>query len=71
MYVLLYSTRQSKQSKWFVKFTTTFTQQIYRIRKTLESKSNMEDDKVAILEAQLAQAKQIAEEADRKYEEVQ
>ena len=30
----------------------------------------MEDDKVAILEAQLAQAKQIAEEADRKYEEV-
>jgi len=44
---------------------------IYRIRKTLESKSNMEDDKVAVLEAQLAQAKQIAEEADRKYEEVQ
>lgn len=30
----------------------------------------MEDDKMAILEAQLAQAKQIAEEADRKYEEV-
>lgn len=30
----------------------------------------MEDDKLAILEAQLAQAKQIAEEADRKYEEV-
>jgi hypothetical protein len=30
----------------------------------------MEDDKVAIIEAQLAQAKQIADEADRKYEEV-
>lgn len=31
----------------------------------------MEDDRVAILESQLAQAKQIAEEADKKYEEVQ
>lgn len=31
----------------------------------------MEDDRVAILEAQLSQAKLIAEEADRKYEEVQ
>lgn len=30
----------------------------------------MEDDRVAILEAQLSQAKLIAEEADRKYEEV-
>lgn len=30
----------------------------------------MEDDRVAILETQLAQAKQIAEEADKKYEEV-
>jgi tropomyosin 1 len=30
----------------------------------------MEDDRIAILEQQLAQAKQIAEEADRKYEEV-
>jgi hypothetical protein len=41
-----------------------------RIRKVLENKSNMEDDRVAIIEAQLAQAKQIADEADRKYEEV-
>jgi hypothetical protein len=41
-----------------------------RIRKVLENKSNMEDDRVAILEAQLAQAKLIAEEADKKYEEV-
>ena len=30
----------------------------------------MEDDKIALLEAQLAQAKQIAEEADKKYDEV-
>lgn len=30
----------------------------------------MEDDRVAILESQLAQAKLIAEEADKKYEEV-
>ena len=30
----------------------------------------MEDDRVSILEAQLAQAKMIAEEADKKYEEV-
>ena len=30
----------------------------------------MEDDKAALLETQLAQAKQIAEEADKKYEEV-
>lgn len=31
----------------------------------------MEDDRVAILESQLAQAKLIAEEADKKYEEVE
>ena len=30
----------------------------------------MEDDRVSVLESQLAQAKQIAEEADKKYEEV-
>lgn len=41
-----------------------------RIRKALENRSNMEDDRVSILEAQLAQAKQIAEESDKKYEEV-
>ena len=43
---------------------------LIRIRKALENKNNMEDDRVAILEAQLAQAKLIAEEADKKYEEV-
>lgn len=41
-----------------------------RIRKALENRTNMEDDRVAVLEAQLAQAKLIAEEADKKYEEV-
>ncbi|XP_067642721.1 uncharacterized protein Tm1 isoform X6 [Eurosta solidaginis] len=41
-----------------------------RIRKALENRTNMEDDRVAILETQLAQAKLIAEEADKKYEEV-
>jgi tropomyosin-1 len=41
-----------------------------RIRKALENRSNMEDDRVSLLEAQLAQAKLIAEESDKKYEEV-
>lgn len=41
-----------------------------RIRKALENRTNMEDDRVAILEAQLTQAKLIAEESDKKYEEV-
>ena len=36
----------------------------------LENKSNTEEDRVAIVEQQLAQAKLIAEEADKKYEEV-
>lgn len=42
-----------------------------RIRKALENRTNMEDDRVSLLEQQLAQAKLIAEEADKKYEEVQ
>ncbi|XP_042869104.1 tropomyosin isoforms c/e isoform X20 [Penaeus japonicus] len=41
-----------------------------RARKCLENRANMEDDRVGILEAQLAQAKHIAEEADKKYEEL-
>jgi hypothetical protein len=41
-----------------------------RIRKVLEKKANLEDDRFAVVEAQLMQAKLIAEEADRKYEEV-
>merc|ERR1712032_1375259 len=39
-----------------------------RIRKALENKNNMEDDRVAILEAQLAQAKLIAGEAEERAE---
>lgn len=42
-----------------------------RILKALENKTNMEDDRVSHLEQQLTQAKLIAEEADKKYEEVQ
>lgn len=42
----------------------------FRIRKALENRTKMEDDRVTILEAQLSQAKLIAEEADKKYEEV-
>jgi len=41
-----------------------------RIRKVLESKSNLEDDRFASLEAQLARAKQTAEDSERKYDEV-
>lgn len=36
----------------------------------MENRTNMEDDRVGILESQLSQAKLIAEEADKKYEEV-
>nr|CAI5850704.1 unnamed protein product [Callosobruchus analis] len=43
---------------------------LLKIRKALENRTNMEDDRVAVLEQQLAQAKLIAEEADKKYEEV-
>ncbi|KAF0295947.1 Tropomyosin [Amphibalanus amphitrite] len=39
-------------------------------RKALESRTSTEEDRVPVLEAQLAQAKLIAEEADKKYEEV-
>ena len=54
---------------FFVPLALIFTSK-FRIRKVLENKSNTEEDRVAIVEAQLAQAKLIAEEADRKYEEV-
>lgn len=50
--------------------THVFGPALTRIRKALENRTNMEDDRVAILEAQLAQAKLIAEESDKKYEEV-
>ena len=41
-----------------------------RIRKTLENRTNMEDERISVLETQLAQARLIAEESDKKYEEV-
>lgn len=44
---------------------------LFRMRKALENRTNMEDDRVSILEAQLTQAKLIAEESDRKYMEVE
>lgn len=40
------------------------------IRKTLENRSNMEDDRISQLEEQLQQARLIAEETDKKYDEV-
>lgn len=40
------------------------------LRKGYENRFNQEDDRISILEAQLAQAKLIAEESDKKYEEV-
>lgn len=42
----------------------------FRIRKALENRTNMEDDRIEVLEQQLAQARLIAEESDKKYEEV-
>lgn len=40
------------------------------IRKALENRTNMEDDRITLLENQLGQARLIAEESDKKYEEV-
>lgn len=57
----------STTTNWFLKI---HEQSITRIRKALENRTNMEDDRVSLLEQQLAQAKLIAEEADKKYEEV-
>ena len=57
IFIFTVTTNQTNKNEW-------------SIRKALENRTNMEDDRVAILEAQLAQAKLIAEEADKKYEEV-
>lgn len=40
------------------------------IRKALENRTNMEDDRITLLENQLGQARLIAEESDKKYEEM-
>ena len=42
----------------------------YRGRKVLESRSVADDERIDQLENQLKEAKYIAEEADRKYDEV-
>ncbi len=36
----------------------------------MENRTNMEDDRISLLETQLSQARLIAEESDKKYEEV-
>jgi len=41
-----------------------------RSRRTLESRQNMDDDKIAMLEDQLKQLKSASGEYERKYEEV-
>ena len=41
-----------------------------RSRRTLESRQNMDDDKISMLEEELRKAKAIAVEAERNYEEV-
>lgn len=43
---------------------------IFRSRRTLESRQNMDDDKIATLEEELRKAKAVAVEAERSYEEV-
>ena len=43
---------------------------VYRNRKALESRSLADDERITFLETQLKEAKYIAEDADRKYDEV-
>jgi len=43
---------------------------LLRNRKALESQSLSNDDRLTFLESQLKEAKYIAEDADRKYDEV-
>jgi len=43
---------------------------VLRSRRTLESRQNMDDDKIMMLEDELRKAKSIAIEAERNYEEV-
>ena len=42
----------------------------HRSRRTLESRQNMDDDKIAMLEEELRKAKAMAVDAERNYEEV-
>jgi len=43
---------------------------VCRNRKALESRSLADDERITFLETQLKEAKYIAEDADRKYDEV-
>jgi len=43
---------------------------VSRSRRTLESRQNMDDDKISMLEEELRKAKAVAIEAERNYEEV-
>lgn len=43
---------------------------IFRSRRTLESRQNMDDDKISMLEEELRKSKSVAIEAERNYEEV-
>lgn len=42
----------------------------YRARKSMETRSQQDEERANVLEVQVDEAKVIAEEADRKYEEV-
>jgi len=41
-----------------------------RSRRTLETRQNMDDDKITVLEEELRKAKAVAIDAERNYEEV-
>ena len=66
---------------WFVVFTLKKKQKTYisliyqkkktnRQRKTLEARGILDDERITTLEKQLAEAQMIAEDADRRYDEV-
>lgn len=43
---------------------------VYRVRKLMETRLNHDSDKVELLERQLREARELAAESDRKFEEV-
>lgn len=55
---------------YFQCFTLTVNNFSIRGRKVLESRSIADDDRIDALEKQVKDAKYVAEEADRKYDEV-
>ena len=52
------------------KLLKTKTQTTKRGRKSLEARNIVDDERIALLEKQLAEAQIIAEDADRRYDEV-